>query len=69
MLKIYVSEMQNLHFGQGWDIHWHNKKGFVPSEAQYFHMVENKTSVLPRLCLKFISELTEQDEAMALEVT
>jgi geranylgeranyl pyrophosphate synthase len=27
-------------------------------------MVENKTSVLPRLCLRFIGELTERDEAM-----
>ena len=27
-------------------------------------MVENKTSVLPRLCLRFISELTERDEEM-----
>ena len=31
-------------------------------------MVENKTSVLPRLCLRFISELTEQSPEMALEV-
>jgi geranylgeranyl pyrophosphate synthase len=27
-------------------------------------MVENKTSVLPRLCLRFISELTNQDQEM-----
>jgi geranylgeranyl pyrophosphate synthase len=27
-------------------------------------MVENKTSVLPRLCLRFIAELTERDEEM-----
>ena len=32
-------------------------------------MVENKTSVLPRLCLKFITELTGQDEEMCREVT
>jgi geranylgeranyl pyrophosphate synthase len=27
-------------------------------------MVENKTAVLPRLCLRFISELTEQSPEM-----
>lgn len=27
-------------------------------------MVENKTSVLPRLCLRFIAELTDRDEDM-----
>lgn len=61
--------MQALHFGQNWDIHWHNTKGRVPTEAQYFHMVENKTSVLPRMCLRFINQLTEQDAEMTELVT
>lgn len=33
MHKIYVEEMQNIHFGQGWDIFWHNQKGKVPTQA------------------------------------
>jgi len=57
-----------LHLGQGWDIHWHNAKGHIPTEAQYFHMVENKTSVLPRLCLRFIAEMTNQDEVMKVNL-
>lgn len=56
MYKIYVEEMQNIHFGQGWDIYWHNLKGKVPTQAQYLQMVENKTSVLPRMCLRMIAE-------------
>jgi geranylgeranyl pyrophosphate synthase len=54
--------MTNIHAGQGWDIHWHNKKNYVPRESQYFHMVENKTGVLPRLLLRMICELTSQDK-------
>lgn len=57
--RIFSEELQCLHVGQGWDIQWHNRLGRVPTEAQYFHMVENKTSVLPRMCLRFISELTQ----------
>ncbi len=59
--RIFSQELQCLHVGQGWDIQWHNRKGRVPTEAHYFHMVENKTSVLPRMCLRFIAELTERD--------
>lgn len=33
MHKIYIEEMQNIHFGQGWDIYWHNQKGKVPTQA------------------------------------
>lgn len=36
----------------------------MPTEANYFHMVENKTSVLPRMCLRFIAELTDQTPEM-----
>jgi geranylgeranyl diphosphate synthase, type III len=52
--KVYNSELMNLHFGQNWDIHWHNGK-IMPTEEQYLQMVINKTSVLPRLCLSMIS--------------
>ena len=31
-------------------------------------MVENKTSVLPRLCLRFIAEMTNQDEVMKVNL-
>jgi geranylgeranyl pyrophosphate synthase len=34
--KIHTQELTNIHIGQAWDIHWHNKKGKVPTEDQYF---------------------------------
>jgi geranylgeranyl pyrophosphate synthase len=58
MHKIFVEELTNIHFGQAWDIYWHNSKGKVPTQAQYLQMVENKTSVLPRMCLRMIAEQT-----------
>lgn len=48
--------MVNLHFGQNWDISWHHGT-HMPSEDQYIQMVLNKTSVLPRLCMRFIAEI------------
>ncbi len=31
MHQIYIEEMAAIHFGQGWDIHWHNEKQKLPS--------------------------------------
>ena len=31
MHKIFVEELTNIHFGQAWDIYWHNSKGKVPT--------------------------------------
>jgi geranylgeranyl pyrophosphate synthase len=50
--------MVNLHFGQNCDISWHHGT-LVPTEDQYVQMVINKTSVLPRICMRFISSLLE----------
>jgi len=60
--RIYMEEMTAIHFGQAWDIHWHREIKKLPSQAQYYQMVENKTSVLPRMTLRFLGELTNQDE-------
>jgi geranylgeranyl pyrophosphate synthase len=32
--RIYFTEMRNIHFGQNWDIHWHNGNKF-PTINQY----------------------------------
>ena len=31
MHRIYHEEMTSIHFGQGWDIYWHNQPMMVPS--------------------------------------
>jgi geranylgeranyl pyrophosphate synthase len=36
----------------------------VPTQAQYLQMVENKTSCLPRMCLRMIAEQTGQSEKL-----
>lgn len=60
MYKMCCEETANLHFGQNWDIHWHNGKK-MPTEAQYLQMIINKTSVLPRLCVRLIARIMEID--------
>ena len=60
MYKMCCEETANLHFGQNWDIHWHNGKK-MPTEQQYLHMIINKTSVLPRLCVRLIASIMKNE--------
>mmetsp|Transcript_6981 Transcript_6981/g.8413 ORF Transcript_6981/g.8413 Transcript_6981/m.8413 type:complete len:168 (-) Transcript_6981:410-913(-) len=66
--RIFLEEMSAIHFGQAWDIQWHREKNKLPSQAQYYQMVENKTSCLPRMTLRFLGELTGQDEATKVKL-
>lgn len=61
MYKTCCEETANLHFGQNWDIHWHNGK-LMPTEEQYLQMIINKTSVLPRLCVRLIAGIMKEDD-------
>ena len=56
--RVFSEEMAAIHFGQGWDIYWHSQANALPTEAQYYQMVENKTSCLPRMTLRMIGEMT-----------
>eukprot|EP00743_Colponemidia_sp_Colp-15_P004443 GILK01004792.1.p1 GENE.GILK01004792.1~~GILK01004792.1.p1 ORF type:complete len:392 (+),score=72.49 GILK01004792.1:67-1176(+) len=47
----FSQEMINIHFGQGWDIWWHQGHT-VPSIEQYLQMVAYKTGTLARLSAK-----------------
>lgn len=65
--EIYCREMLNLHFGQGYDIWWHNGKK-NPSPDEYLQMCAYKTGTLARLSAKLASLLagasSEQVEAI-----
>ncbi|KAL7552326.1 hypothetical protein ACHAWF_015554 [Thalassiosira exigua] len=50
MTKVFVSEMLNLHRGQGLDIKWRDTVT-CPTEAQYEQMVVDKTGGLFRLAV------------------
>ena len=60
MSEVYNEEMNNIHFGQNWDICWHNG-AVMPSVDQYIHMVINKTSVLPRMATRIIGAIIRHD--------
>lgn len=49
-MKVFVSEMLNLHRGQGYDIQWRDTTT-CPTEAQYASMVTDKTGGLFRLAV------------------
>lgn len=59
--RVFIHELVNIHTGQNWDIHWHNGK-IMPTEDQYIQMVLNKTSVLPRLCIKVLNIILDVPE-------
>lgn len=61
MYKMCCEETANLHFGQNWDIHWHNGAR-MPTEAQYLQMIINKTSVLPRLLVRLIAAILKIED-------
>jgi len=63
-MKIFVSEMLNLHRGQGYDISWRDQTK-CPTEEQYCKMVMDKTGGLFRLTVglmqAFATSAKDQD--------
>lgn len=53
-----TNEISCLHFGQNWDICWHNNFK-MPDQNEYFQMTASKTSVIPRLIATLIGILHE----------
>ena len=43
----------NIHFGQNWDIHWHNGKK-MPTEKQYIQMIINKFPKIEKSKCNFV---------------
>ncbi|CAG8651576.1 7016_t:CDS:2, partial [Cetraspora pellucida] len=58
MLKIYTSELINLHRGQGMELHWRDTLT-CPSEAEFIEMVSNKTGGLLRLAVRLMQLSSE----------
>jgi len=54
-------EISCLHFGQNWDICWHNNMNF-PDQNAYFQMTSSKTGVIPRLIATMVSILNGASE-------
>ncbi|CAG8577766.1 3277_t:CDS:2, partial [Dentiscutata heterogama] len=58
MLKIYTSELLNLHRGQGMELYWRDTLT-CPSEAEFIDMVSNKTGGLLRLAVRLMQQCSE----------
>ena len=61
-MEVFVSEMLNLHRGQGYDIKWRDTTS-CPTEEQYMQMVTDKTGGLFRLAVGLLQAFatTNQD--------
>ncbi|KAF1921231.1 isoprenoid synthase domain-containing protein [Ampelomyces quisqualis] len=53
LVKIFTSELLNLHRGQGLDLYWRDTST-CPSELEYLDMVNHKTGGLFRLAVKLM---------------
>lgn len=58
--KEIVKEITCLHFGQNWDICWHNNWSF-PNENDYYQMTASKTGIIPRMIASTVSMLYGAD--------
>lgn len=61
LLSTMCEELANLHYGQNWDISWHNTNN-VPTKQQYFQMTVHKTGIIPRMVSKLVCQLNNCEE-------
>lgn len=61
LYELYSQEMINLHFGQGFDIWWHNGHR-LPNVDEYLQMCAYKTGTLARLSAKLSAVLAGGDD-------
>ena len=57
----WLTVMRRLHLGQGYDIIWHNKSNFFPSEDAYLRMCSLKTGSLSGLAARIGAGVAESD--------
>ena len=60
LITIFNEELVNLHRGQGMDIYWRDTFT-VPTEAEYLHMISNKTGGLFRLAIRLMMAVSNSD--------
>lgn len=63
LLREINRELVCVHFGQNWDINWHNGY-YLPNEDDYMQMTSSKTGVIPRLIASLVCILNGADEAL-----
>jgi len=61
LVKEINKELVCIHFGQNWDINWHNGYHF-PSEDEYFQMTSSKTGVIPRLIANLVCRINKVED-------
>ena len=67
-MEVFVSEMLNLHRGQGYDIMWRDQCK-CPSEEEYRDMVLNKTGGLFRLTVGLMQAFCDNEKSKHMDFT
>lgn len=62
-MQVFVSEMLNLHRGQGYDIQWRDTTT-CPTEEQYIQMVTDKTGGLFRLAVGLLQSFATTNQSI-----
>ncbi|KAK6343822.1 hypothetical protein TWF696_007481 [Orbilia brochopaga] len=65
-VAIYTDELQNLHLGQGYELHW-TFHGGCPTEAEYIQMIDGKTGGLFRMASRLMKEQATQNRELNVE--
>ncbi len=63
--RCYQAALRRLHFGQGFDIRWHNQKDHFPTIAQYQQMCRFKTGSLFRFSAELAAILTGRSDLLS----
>lgn len=61
LVQIFSEELQNLHRGQGMELHC-RERNLCPTQDEYLKMVSEKTGGLLRLGIKMMQELSDSDK-------
>ncbi len=64
LMKIYIQEMNNIHFGQAMDIGWHRGWGKNITVEKYLQMCAFKTGTLARMSAKMAAVLAGADDEL-----
>lgn len=61
--EAYLAEMRKVHLGLAWDIIWEDDYKKLPTEENYYQMVESKTGGLFGMGMRLVAIINQLDKA------
>ena len=69
LYRMYATTMQKLHYGQGLDILWHQRKTILPSISDYFSMSTLKSGSLAGLAMGLGATIAQAEKQLIASLT